>query len=44
MAVEYLQIIMGGLIFNSVTIVINAAQRGAGMKVNCNEDKYYLKP
>ncbi len=30
MAVDYLQVIMGGLVFNSVTIVINAAQRGAG--------------
>ncbi|WP_243121555.1 MATE family efflux transporter [Anaerotruncus rubiinfantis] len=29
-AVAYFRIIMGGLIFNSVTLVINAAQRGAG--------------
>lgn len=29
-AVDYLRIVMGGLIFNSVTLVINAAQRGAG--------------
>lgn len=29
-AVEYLQIIMGGMIFNCIQITINAAQRGAG--------------
>ena len=29
-AVEYLQIIMGGTIFNTVSLVLNAAQRGAG--------------
>ena len=29
-AVEYLQIIMGGLVFNSLSMVINAAQRGIG--------------
>ncbi len=30
MAVEYLKIIMGGMIFNAIQIVINSAQRGAG--------------
>ncbi|MBQ9008678.1 MAG: MATE family efflux transporter [Clostridia bacterium] len=29
-AVEYFQIIMGGLVFNVITMVINAAQRGSG--------------
>lgn len=29
-AVEYLQIIMGGSIFSTVSLVLNAAQRGAG--------------
>ena len=29
-AVEYLQIIMGGIGFNTVSLVLNAAQRGAG--------------
>ncbi len=29
-AVEYLQIVMGGLIFSTLSLVINAAQRGAG--------------
>lgn len=29
-AVEYLQIIMGGLLFSTVSLVLNAAQRGAG--------------
>lgn len=29
-AVEYLQIIMGGLCFSTVSLVLNAAQRGAG--------------
>ena len=29
-AVEYFQIIMGGMIFNVLTMVINAAQRGSG--------------
>ena len=29
-AVEYFQIIMGGLLFNVITMVINAAQRGSG--------------
>jgi len=29
-AVQYFQIIMGGMIFNIVSLVINAAQRGAG--------------
>ena len=29
-AVEYLQIIMGGQVFNTVSLVLNAAQRGAG--------------
>lgn len=29
-AVEYLQIIMGGLIFSTISLVLNAAQRGAG--------------
>lgn len=30
MAVEYFQIIMGGIIFNAMSMTINAAQRGAG--------------
>lgn len=30
LAVSYFRIIMGGLIFNALSIVINAAQRGAG--------------
>lgn len=29
-AVEYLRIIMGGLVFSTVSLVLNAAQRGAG--------------
>lgn len=29
-AVQYFRIVMGGLAFNAVTIIINAAQRGAG--------------
>lgn len=29
-AVEYLRIIMGGLVFTTVSLVLNAAQRGAG--------------
>ena len=29
-AVDYFNIVMAGLVFNSVTLVINAAQRGAG--------------
>ena len=29
-AVEYLQIIMGGIGFNTISLVLNAAQRGAG--------------
>ena len=29
-AVDYLNIIMGGIVFNTVMLVINAAQRGAG--------------
>ena len=29
-AVEYFQIIMGGMVFNVITMVINAAQRGSG--------------
>lgn len=29
-AVQYFQIIMGGMIFNVITLVINAAQRGSG--------------
>lgn len=29
-AVQYFQIIMGGLLFNVITMVINAAQRGSG--------------
>ncbi len=29
-ATEYLQIIMGGLVFSTVSLVLNAAQRGAG--------------
>ena len=29
-AVEYLKIIMGGQVFNTVSLVLNAAQRGAG--------------
>ncbi len=29
-AVEYFQIIMGGMLFNVITMVINAAQRGSG--------------
>ena len=29
-AVEYLQIIMGGMLFSTVSLVLNAAQRGAG--------------
>lgn len=29
-AVEYLQIIMGGMIFSTISLMLNAAQRGAG--------------
>lgn len=30
MAVQYLRIVMGGLIFSNISLVLNAAQRGAG--------------
>jgi len=30
LAVEYFQIVMAGIVFNTITIIINGAQRGAG--------------